>query len=220
MMSHEDIAFQLIDLPPVSTEHPIPWIANALQPADACLFVVDLCEAGCMERAVAVRDLLIERKTVLSAGWPADTSNPRLPVDHEGDPFTVRLPTLLLVNKADRITDPNAEIGVFADLTELRFPTVAVSAATGTGLDQIGPWLFTRLGIVRVYTKAPGKPPDLDRPYTIRRGGTVHQVAELVHRDIAASLKFARVWRPGTFEGQHVGGDHTLIDGDVVELHS
>ena len=219
MMPHQDIAFQLIDLPPVSTEHPVPWIGNALQPADACLLIVDLCEAGCMERAVAVRDLLAQRKTVLSAGWPADTSNPRLAVDHEGDPFTVRLPTLLLVNKTDQVADPKAEIEVFTDLTDLHYPTLAVSATTGAGMDEIGPWLFARLGIVRVYTKAPGKPPDLDRPYTVRRGGTVHQVAELVHRDIAGSLKFARVWRPGTFDGQHVGGDHTLLDGDVVELH-
>ena len=219
MMPHEDITFQLIDLPPLSTEHPIPWIGNALQPADACLLVIDLCEAGCMERAVAVRDLLAERKILLTAGWPADTSNPRLAVDHEGDPFTVRLPTLLLVNKVDQVADPKAEIEVFTDLTDLRYPTLAVSATTGAGLAGIGPWLFARLGIVRVYTKAPGKPPDLDRPYTIRRGGTVFQVAELVHRDIAEGLKFARVWRLDTFDGQHVGSDHTLVDGDIVELH-
>ena len=220
MMSHQDITFQLIDLPPLSPEHPIPWIGNALQPADACLLVVDLCEAGCMERAVAVRDMLAERKVVLSAGWPGDTSIPRLPVEHEGDPFTIRLPTLLLVNKTDQIGDPTTEIDIFEDLTDLRFPTIAVSAINGDGLDEIGPWLFARLGIVRVYTKAPGKPPDRDRPYTIRRGGTVHQVAELVHRELAESFKFARLWREGTYDGQHVGADHDLLDGDVVELHS
>ncbi len=220
MMPHEDIAFQLIDLPPLSPEHPIPWIGNALQPADACLMVVDLCEAGCMERAVAVRDVLAQRKVVLSAGWPGDTGTTRLPADLEWDPFTIHLPTLLIVNKTDQVADPKAEIEVFADLTNLRYPTMAVSATTGAGLDQIGPWLFERLGIVRVYTKAPGKPPDMERPYTIRRGGSVLQVAELIHRDIADSLKFARVWRAGTFDGQHVGGDHPLIDRDVVELHS
>jgi ribosome-interacting GTPase 1 len=219
MMPHEDITFQLIDLPPISSEHPIPWIANALQPSDACLFVVDLCKAGCMERAMAVRDILAERKVVLTAGWPGDSSSPRLSVDHEGDPFTIRLPTLLLVNKADQIDDPSTEVGIFEDLTELHYPWFAVSATTGEGLDQIGPWIFDRLGVIRVYTKAPGKPPDLDRPYTIRRHGTVLQVAELVHRELAASLKFARLWRTGVFDGQHVGGEHNVQDGDVVELH-
>ncbi len=220
MMPYEDVAFQLIDLPPVSPEHPIPWIGNALQPADACLLVVDLCEAGCMERSVAVRDMLAKRKIVLTAGWPGDTSTPRLPVDHEGDPFTIHLPTVLVVNKVDQIGDPDPEIAVFEDLTEMHFPTFAVSAATGEGLDKIGPWLFARLGIVRVYTKTPGKPPDMGRPYTIRQGGSVHQVAELVHRELAEQLKFARLWRGSTFDGQHVGSDHALQDGDVVELHS
>jgi len=220
MMPYEDIAFQLIDLPPISPEHPIPWIANALQPADACLLVIDLCEAGCMERAVAVRELLAVRKVVLSAGWPGDASAPRLPVNHEGDPFTMRLPTLLIVNKIDRVDDPKTEIDIFEDLTDLHYPWLAVSATTGDGLDTIGQWLFTRLGIIRVYTKAPGKAPDIDRPYTIGQGGTVHDVAELVHRDIAESLRFARLWRTGTSVGQHVGGDHTLLDGDVVELHN
>jgi len=123
------------------------------------------------------------------------------------------------VNKTDKIADPKSEIDIFEDLTELRFPSFPISATTGAGLDKIGPWIFDRLGIVRVYTKAPGKPPDLERPYTIRRGGMVLDVAELVHRDIAQSLKFARLWRSGTYDGQHVGGEHDLQDGDVVELH-
>lgn len=219
MMPYKDITFQLIDLPPISIEHPIPWIGNALQPASACLLVVDLCEAGCMERAVAVREILAERKIVLTPGWPGDSSTPRLPVDREGDPFTIRLPAVLLVNKTDKIADPKAEIAIFEELTDLRYPSFPISATTGAGLDKIGPWIFDRLGIVRVYTKAPGKPPDMERPYTIRRGGVVLDVAELVHRDIAQSLKFARLWRSGTFDGQHVGGEHDLQDGDVVELH-
>ena len=105
------------------------------------------------------------------------------------------------------------------DLTGLHFPTLAISATTGVGLDQLGPWLFARLGIVRIYTKAPGKPPDLDRPYTIRRGEAVHDVATLVHRELAATLKFARLWRPPIFDGQHVGPEHDLEDGDIIELH-
>ena len=138
-----------------------------------------------MERAVAVRDILADRKVVLTAGWPGDTSTPRRPIDREGDPFTIYLPTLLLVNKSDQVDDPKAEIAVFEDLTDLHFPTFPISATTGAGLDQLGPWLFARLGIVRIYTKAPGKPPDLDRPYTIQRGDVVQDLATLVHRELA-----------------------------------
>ncbi len=218
MMPFDDISYQLIDLPPISAEHPIPWIANALQPADGCLLVVDLCEAGCIERAIAVRDLLAERKIVLSARWPTDEG--AAPEDQEGDPFTIHLPTLLVVNKIDAVRDPEQQIEAFEDLTDLHYPTVSISATTGAGLERLGTWLFEKLGVVRVYTKTPGKPADMERPYTIRRDGIVHEVADLIHHDLAESLKFARIWRPGTYDGQHVGADHSLMDGDVLELHT
>ena len=42
MLPHEDVHFQLVDLPPVAPEHPVPWLVNTLQTADAALLVVDL----------------------------------------------------------------------------------------------------------------------------------------------------------------------------------
>ncbi len=75
--------------------------------------------------------------------------------------------------------------------------------------------------MVRVYTKQPThKQADFDRPFTLRRGGTVHDVAELVHKDIAAQLKHARVWGSGVHDGTVVKGDHVVHDKDIVELHA
>ena len=45
------------------------------------------------------------------------------------------------------------------------------------------PSLFQGLGIVRVYTKAPSKPPDMGQPFTVRQGDTVLDVARLVAND-------------------------------------
>jgi len=75
---------------------------------------------------------------------------------------------------------------------------------------------------VRVYTKAPGKPAERDRPFTLRAGEqTVADAARLVHRDMERTLKYARVWgRSVTADGQHVGREHCLADGDVLELHA
>jgi ribosome-interacting GTPase 1 len=53
----------------------------------------------------------------------------------------------------------------------------------------------------------------------VRHGDTVLDVARLVHKEIAESLKFARVWGSGQFDGQQVGADHPVADGDIVELH-
>jgi len=52
----------------------------------------------------------------------------------------------------------------------------------------------------------------------MRRGQTVADVAELVHKDLAGSLRYARVWSKGGFDGPHVGRTHSVADGD--ELHA
>ena len=44
-------------------------------------------------------------------------------------------------------------------------------------------------------------------------------VARRVHMDIARDFKFARVWGRSVFDGQQVGPEHPVEDGDIVELH-
>jgi ribosome-interacting GTPase 1 len=156
--------------------------------------------------------VLRERRVTLTDRWQA--------TDEGDDAFALRLPTLLLANKTERLADAKVELRAFLEITGLRYPALAVSAATGEGLGGLGPWLFGHLGIARVYTKAPGRPPDLHRPFVLRRGHTVADVAELVHKDMARSLRYARVWGKTAFGGQQVGRDHLLADGDVVELHA
>jgi hypothetical protein len=75
------------------------------------------------------------------------------------------------------------------------------------------------MGVVRVFTKAPGKKPELDAPYVLRRGSTALNAAEHVHKDFAAQLKFARIWGHTRFDGQMVQRDYVLEDGDIIELH-
>jgi hypothetical protein len=74
--------------------------------------------------------------------------------------------------------------------------------------------------VVRVYTKQPGKKADRESPFVLDLGATVLDLAEAVHREIAESLTFARIWGEGAFDGQHVQRDHVLADGDTVELHT
>ena len=75
-------------------------------------------------------------------------------------------------------------------------------------------WRVTSSG-----TTVTGKPADTDKPFTVRRGDTVLDVARLVHREIDDGLRFARMWGSEVFDGQQVGPDHLVPDGDFVELH-
>lgn len=220
MMSYEDIHFQLVDLPAISPEHSVSWLASALQTTDACLLVVDLGDPACVEKIEAVRALLREKRVTLTDRWEPEGEPARAAAEVDEDPFTLRLPAVLIANKADLLADVETELQTFLELTGLRYPVVAVSATTGRGLGEVGPLLFRGLGIVRVYTKVPGRPPDQDRPFTLRHGQSVGDVARFVHKDLARSLKYARVWGKSGFDGQHVGRDHPLADGDVVELHA
>jgi len=76
------------------------------------------------------------------------------------------------------------------------------------------------LNVIRVYTKAPGKPADYKDPYTLPVGGTVEDLATKIHRDFAGTLKFARIWGTSAIDGQQVSRDHALADRDLVELHA
>ncbi|MCP4304237.1 MAG: TGS domain-containing protein [bacterium] len=216
MMPVDDIHLQLIDLPSISPEHPIPWIGNALQPADCCLLVVDLAHPGTMDRVTALHENLSERRVHLVDKWPKQ-GEPTIP---EFDPFAVYLPTILVVNKIDLEPGYRDDVEVFEELTGYTYPYIGVSATTGAGLDELGHWLTDQLEVVRVYTKIPGQPPDMTRPFTVRHGETVHDVARLVHKDVARGLKYARVWGKASFDGQQVGPDHEVVDGDVLELHA
>jgi ribosome-interacting GTPase 1 len=231
MLPYQDIHIQLVDLPPVDAEFMEPWMPNALQQANAALLVVDLKIPGCVENVAAIRDKLDDKRISLVETWPGalDPSclvtqpPPRKSAgaddEDEDDPFRVFLPTLLVVNKSDLDPDPE-EIELLEELVGAKYPAIMCSAETGEGLDRIGRLVFEGLEIIRVYTKAPGKLPEKDKPYTLFQGDSVSDVARLIHRDIAATLKFARIWGSGKFDGQQVGRDHVVADGDVVELHS
>jgi len=130
--------------------------------------------------------------------WPADgpdASGDAAAAASDEDVFALRLPTALLANKADLLDHADTDLEVLAELEEPHFPALLVSAQSGLGLGDLGAWLWRQLGLVRVYTKAPGKPPERSRPFTLRAGEqTVEDAARLVHRDMARTLKFARVW--------------------------
>ncbi|MBT8208548.1 MAG: 50S ribosome-binding GTPase, partial [Acidimicrobiia bacterium] len=180
MFRHGDVAFQLIDVPSLGTEHPVPYVGNTVQHASGCLLVVDLSAPDCVSRTRASIDLLAEKKVDLIADWSGGDD---LEADASDDFFRLALPTLLVANKADLIEDPMAELEVLEELIDVSYPTIAVSAVTGFGLDELGSWLFDQLQVVRVYTKIPGHHPDTENPFTLHHGDTVIDLAELIHKD-------------------------------------
>ncbi len=211
MLMVEDVGIQLVDLPPISSAHPVPWIGNALQPADGALLIVDLSHPGCVADVEDLVQTLAERKVRLIGDWPrgADVT------EDPDDPFMKLLPTVLVSAKTDRIENTDEELAILEELLGLDLPTLR-APASGSDMEHLGRWLFDALGVVRVYTESAAKKDD--RPYTIRRGQTIVDVAGQVHKDFVANFKYARLLRPGEPDRQ-VGRDYEPSDCDRVEIH-
>ncbi len=205
MMAFEDVSIQLLDLPPITPEYTEPWVFNLIRGCDIGLVVLDATDGDLIaDELEELRGLLEEKHLRLV-----------VTVDGETDERIREIPTGIVVNKVDLASPETVE-----RLTErLPFPVYGVSAVTGSGLDALRKRVFETLHIVRVYTKMPGKKPDMTEPYTMPEGSTALDAVGTVHRDFVERLKYVRIWGSGRFDGQQVPADHRLEDGDIVEIH-
>jgi ribosome-interacting GTPase 1 len=208
IMMWQDVPVQLVDLPPIAPEFFETWVPSVIRSADAALLVVDLASDDVADAALAVLDRLGEVHTELVGELPHDEEDERIR----------HLKTIMVANKLDA-EGARDRLEIVRDWLGSRFPVVAVSARTGEGLETLRGAAYDLLGVLRVYTKVPGKPADRTRPFTLPVGSTVLDLAREVHRDFEHSLKSARIWGTGVFDGQPVKRDHELHDADVVELH-
>ena len=87
-------------------------------------------------------------------------------------------------------------------------------------LEKVRDKIWNSLGLIKVYTKQPGKKFEYP-PLSLKKGDTVRELAERVHKDFVKNFKFARIWgKSARFtNGQQVGLKHVLQDGDVIEFH-
>lgn len=210
MMPWEDVMVQLIDTPPITRDYLEPYMQGLIRAADVAVLVVDLGADEGIEQLQEFLDRLAGTKTRLAKESMLD----------EEDVGISYTRALLAPNKIDA---PGAieRLELLHELCPLEFPEFVISAETGAGLEALRDAIYQALGVVRVYTKLPtAKTADFDRPFTVRRGDTVLDVAALVHKDLAENFKFARVWGAAMHDGSVAKADYVLHDKDIVELHA
>jgi len=210
MMPWEDVTVQLIDTPAITEDLFDPHTVGLVRGADLALLLVDLGSDDCVDGLQAVLKQFADSKTHLGRDTYLD----------EDDIGVTYTRTFLVPNKID-LPEAADRLAVVHEFCPLDFVEYVISAEHGTGLEVLRDAIYQSLDVVRVYTKVPTKKePDYDRPFTLRRGGTLQDVAELVHKDVARTLKMARVWGTAVHPGTVVKGDYVLHDKDVVELHA
>jgi hypothetical protein len=207
MMPFEDIQIQLVDLPPIGNESTDGWVSGILRYTDALLLILDITDDPEIQAELLIEQLQRWKIHLLSGKKPDNEANTG--VSKRG---------LIVVNKNDlAVTE-----GSFIRLKEKYEDTcqcIAISALKKENLEELKRVIFEIAGIIRVYSKPPGKEPDLSIPFTIPSGSTVLDLAEFIHKDFLFNLKFARVWGSAKFEGQRVEKTHVLKDLDIVEFH-
>jgi ribosome-interacting GTPase 1 len=208
MMPYRDIYIELVDIPPLAREHIDTWLPEIIRNADAALLVIDLSSDDCIDSFLFVREILTTKGVRLSPVH--DPSEIELPRNVK--------PTLVIANKCD---SPKASenLEFFLEVVGDEFRVLPISAETGEGLDEMKDILYEFLDVVRVYSKIPGKDADMKKPFMVKRGSTVQDVAFKIHREFADNLKFAKVWGSGKFDGQIVERDHVVEDEDILEIH-
>jgi hypothetical protein len=141
---------------------------------------------------------------------PAELAAVRREVELAG----IEKPGILAVTRADE-----ADAGAF-DRVAAAFPdlqAVRVSVLEDMALEAFREAVWQLTGLIRVRLRTNGVTEE--EPLALEPGATVTEVADAVHHDLAASFAGARVWGPSArFEGQRVGRDHAVLDGDVVEI--
>ena len=213
MYPYSDIYIQMVDTPPITNRATQSRLYGLLRTSDIFVFVADLTNDPIAQTEESFSEL---------SEWGFNLIGPNIEIDEEFDQYTSK-PTIIICNKAD-IPGALDEFGAMDDRFGSHYPVLMFSAEENVGEEELGTEIFQALNIMRVYTKSPRERlQDFTKrdPIVLSIGSTVGEAAHEVHKDLSQSLKFAILWgKSGKFEGQRVGRNHRLHDGDVIEIHS
>jgi uncharacterized protein len=209
MMPFEDVQVQLVDTPPLATEPFDPIPINIARNADAVLLVLDPTDPEGLEHAEMIRRFLT-RCRIVPQGRP---------VPEEMGISAHVAPVHLVLNKIDIGSDDEVA-RLIHEVLGGDLPIHRTSAKRGIGIEDLRLRLFQVLDVIRVYAKEPGKKPDMNRPFVLKRGAIVLDLAEIIHKDLVHNFRFARIWGSARFDGQPVERHHPLQDRDIVEIHA
>jgi len=205
MMKFDNVQIQLIDTPPIEHKNIRTLLGNSLRQADLIAIIVELGSDSILQSESTLKVMKETRIEFIGSG-------------QEITPGSFTSKALIIANKDD-VNNAMIEWKKLKNRYDGIFPIASISAKEGHGLEELKNTIFHALDIIRVYTKIPGSRVDLSDPMIMKRGDTVEDAAESVHKDFRQKLKYAVVWGSGVFEGQRASKRHVLQDGDIIEFH-
>ena len=126
------------------------------------------------------------------------------------------LPGIVILNKIDMVSVDELDI-----IRKQIQADVCISADKKINTELVKDLIFDRLDLIRIYCKQIGKKADMDVPLIMKRGVTLKDMCEKLHKDFIVKFRFAKIWGTSVkFNAQPILKlTHGLKDKDVVELH-
>ena len=111
----------------------------------------------------------------------------------------------------DQLKDAKAKCG--------REKTIEIAAPTGKGVAKLKRQIYSSLDFISVFMKPQGEKADLEEPLVVRKGTTIAEICQRLHRDFTRKFRYSQVWGPSAkFPGQTIGLSHKVKDGDIVSI--
>ncbi len=126
------------------------------------------------------------------------------------------LPGIVVLNKIDAISVEE----VYAVKAKIK-PDICISADKRINTEMLKDMIFDRLSLMRVYCKQIGKKADMDVPLIMKKGSTLKDMCNKLHKDFVEKFRFAKIWGTSVkFNAQPIQKlKHVIQDKDIVELH-
>jgi len=132
---------------------------------------------------------------------------------------TVYKPAVIIANKID-LKGADGNLKLLKAYAHNKLQIIAVSSVDRTGFEKLGEALFCTLNVMRIYTKEPGEREYSKKPFILKKGSTIYDLARDIHSDFKENFNFAKVWSKRlAFSPQKVGAAFALQDGDIVGIH-
>lgn len=122
------------------------------------------------------------------------------------------VPAVVVLTKADLVQEKDVK------RSGMRYD-IAVAAERGRGIEELRDVIYRKLDLINVFTKRRKEAADMEEPLVVRRGITVAEMCDRLHRDLRSEFRYAMVWgRSVKHQPQKVGLEHVLADGDIVQV--
>ncbi|WP_342303907.1 GTP-binding protein [Methanolobus sp. ZRKC5] len=126
----------------------------------------------------------------------------------------VYVPAVVVVNKVDM-----ADQYVLKKCKEEYPAATYISADKEENLEAVKDLIYEALDFIRIFLKPQGGPADMEEPLIVRKGTTVGDVCDHLHRDFRRKFRYSQIWGTSAkHPGQRAGLEHVLDDKDLLTL--